>query len=873
MRLSNLCCVSPRWMAATVILLLCSAAARSQTDRNPSGIRWLVAGPFAAAGENALFHDQLGDEAFSNPRGGEIAVAGSNVRWQASLPSADGVFDLGAMWKGHDRSAAYAYSEILSADGKPAVITLGSGPEVQLRLNGELLFESRLSRKPESNRDMVVLPLRKGVNRLMIKTIGAGDWKLQYSLHRPEADLFINQAAAIIPDFRSGVRMSGAWGQIEVANASGGELKDVVVELQGNDYVLPSASGKVDVAAGEVTRIPFWIAGNSPVSGQTIGPLRIRVSAGSDSQNFDVTPSIRKPEEYFVTTYRSFVDGSVQPFSVLLPVSFDPGKVYPLILLLHGAHVTSWGQNIISYDAKDWALQVAVHDRGNNRYRDIGEVDLDEVLSEVKRLYRIDQDRIYLSGHSMGGYGTWFQATHRPDLWASVSPQAGYSDYSLYTSRNSRRQKAPEYQERLFESWSPLAFAENLLHVPAYIVHGAKDDNVSVEHSRLMARRLKELRYDFVYDENPEGGHWWGPRGKDFGVEVVDKPAIWAFLRKQERRVSGPRRVVFKTDTLRYRKAYWVEIDELDEANRLARVDAEIKSPGRIDMGLNNITQFTLRLDEDLIEADRPVVVNANGIKIFEGVLPPSKRLTLRRTSDGGYLQLFDDTDLRTTGVDAVERFDRTAVRLDGSGLPGEVVTLPNEPLKKTETIYGPAADAFTRPFIFIVGTRAKNGNDAKMILASRRAAQFQRREWMVRADGRVEIKLDSEVTPQDIATYNLVLFGNSTVNSLIARINGRVPVNFSGQGIGAGRKRFAGVGTGAVLTFPNPLNRDRFVVILGGLDPKSMETAGRLRLNELPDYVIFDKNALAGERVRFVAAGFLDKYWRLPASAVEESE
>ena len=854
-------------------MLLCSGVARSQTAADAPSVRWLVAGPFAASGENALFHDQLGGEAFAHPRVGAAAV--TNAKWQTAVPNANGEFDFGAMWKGRGRSAAYAYTEITSADGKPAVITLGSGPEVQLRLNGEILFESRLSRKPEPDRDVVVLPLRKGVNRLVIKTIGAGAWKLQCNLHASGGKIFVHQSATIIPDFRTGERMEGAWGQVEVANESGSEVKGVTVELSGNELVLPTVSAGVDIAAGGVKRIPFWIAGNAPAPERAVGPLRIRVTAGTEDQSFDVTPIVRKPKDYFVTTYRSFVDGSVQPFSVLLPASFDPDKTYPLILLLHGAQVTGWGQNIISYDPKDWAVQVAVHDRGNNRYRDIGEVDIDEVLAEVTRLYSIDPDRIYLSGHSMGGYGTWFQATHRPDLWASVSPQAGYTDFSLYTTSGGHDEGLPqqEFQKRLFESWSPLLFAENLLHVPAYIVHGAKDDNVVVEHSRRMAKRLKDIGYDFVYDENPEGGHWFGPRGKDYGVEVVDKPPIWAFLRKTERRVRAPRHVIFKTDTLHYRKAYWVEIDELDEANRFARIETKIKSPNKIEVTQSNITQFTLRLDEGSVDAGRPIVVSINGIKAFDGVLPPSRRLALRRGSDGGYMQLLDEADLRVADRDAAERFGRTAVRLAKTGAADGVVALPPEPLKKTEQIYGPVADAFNHPFLFVVGTRGRTAKDAAMVEASRRAAEFQKRDWMARADGRVEIKTDSQVTPQDIATDNLVLFGNPAVNSLIGRVNDFLPVKFVGGAIAAGRKIFTGEGTGAVVAFPNPLNRDRYVVVVGGLGLKSMETAGRLRLSELPDYAIFNDSSLAGERTRFAAAGFFDKYWRLPELAKDRSK
>ncbi len=488
------------------------------------------------------------------------------------------------------------------------------------------------------------------------------------------------------------------------------------------------------------------------------------------------------------------------------------------------------------------------------------------MLTEVKRRYQIDDDRIYLSGHSMGGYGAWFQASRRPDLWASISPQAGYADYFLYHPAMSSAPSSSQqhFQKRLLESWSPLLFAENLLHVPVYIVHGAKDDNVVVEHSRKMAARLKELDYKFIYDENPEGGHWWGPRGKHYGVEVVDKPPIWTYFQKHNRRVIAPQRVIFKTDTLRYRKAYWVAIDELDEANRFARIEAEVKPANTIAVRQNNITQFTLTLDEKLVDTNQPVTVTVDNRTIFNGELPTSKKLTLRRYSDGSYLQLLNERDLRIPDKNEGNSLGGIAVQLDGGGNPARLISVSPASLKKTEKIYGTISDAFNRPFLFVIGTNPKNSKDQTIVAASRRAAEALRHEWMARANGIVKVKADSEITKEDINEYNLILFGNPQINSLIARINDQLPIKFSAGGIRVGDKTFTNEDVGMALVYPNPLNQNRYVVIVGGVSAGSMQTAGRLRLNELPDYVIFDNRTLKGEKTQFVDGGFFDKHWGL---------
>lgn len=855
------------WLKKFGMILLLAACCASAFGSVPTDetmqLRWLVAGAFPSAGDsNALFKDYLAQGGESRVRAKAGEGAGKNptgiVRWQEASSVPDGAIDFSKIFPDSSRRAvAYAYAEIDAPTSRNLVATIGSRNNIQVRLNGEIVLESRLSRKPQPDKDTLVLPLRKGLNTILVKMEGGGnDWKLQWTTHQPAGKIFVNQLNTIIPDFRADEAVS-AWGQIEVANASADELKNVMVETVGDELIFPSRSQLISLKPAEVGRIPLWINAKRAANERDEKPIRLRVTGDGMEQFIEFKPRIRKADSYFVTTYRSAVDGSVQPFSVYLPPSFNPEKTYPMILLLHGAHVTDWAQNIISYDAKDWAIQIAVHDRGNNRYRDIGEVDIDEVLTEVKRRYRVDEDRIYLAGHSMGGYGTWFQATHRPDLWASVSPQAGYSDYLLYL-RNGSAEWQRDFQKRLLESWSPLNFAENLLHVPAYVVHGAKDDNVAVEHSRKMAARLKELDYKFTYEENAEGGHWWGPRGKNYGTEIVDNPKIWKFLRQTERRAEAPKKVIFKTDSLRYRKAYWVTIDELEKANQMSLVQAEIIAPNQISIKLENVKQFALHLDEKLVETNRPVSVKINGRTAFQGALPLSKRLTIRAEEPNKFIQIFDKTDTNQTNV---------AAELDSNGRAARFFERENTRLQKTPEIYGRISDAFNTPFLLVVGTKGKDAQSIALNKAANHAAQMLAREWMMRADGIAEIKRDADVSSDDINSRNLILFGNANTNAIIAEINDRLPLRFAGAGISAAAdgQKITGEGDlGMISMAPNPLQTNRYAVVVGGTTARSFETAARLNFNELPDFVLFDNRTLTGEKIDFAGGGFFNKFWKL---------
>ncbi len=141
----------------------CATAFGATNFENTLQLNWLVAGAFNASGENALFADYLGGEARARPKAG--ATAGDNnpqIHWQEVKPNEKGEFDFSKIWNTRKRSIGYAYTEITAVEEKSVVVTIGSGINAQMRLNGEVVYESRLSRKPEPNKDTVVFRLQKG---------------------------------------------------------------------------------------------------------------------------------------------------------------------------------------------------------------------------------------------------------------------------------------------------------------------------------------------------------------------------------------------------------------------------------------------------------------------------------------------------------------------------------------------------------------------------------------------------------------------------------------------------------------------------------------------------------------------------------------
>ena len=103
-----------------------------------------------------------------------------------------------------------------------------------------------------------------------------------------------------------------------------------------------------------------------------------------------------------------------------------------------------------------------------------------QVLRRVQQAYNVDGRRVYLMGHSMGGIGTWKLAAKYPDVWAALAPFAGMG--------------APRT-------------LEGIRHIPEFVVHGDADQTVSVEGSRVMVAKLKELGAEVLYVEVPGGDH------------------------------------------------------------------------------------------------------------------------------------------------------------------------------------------------------------------------------------------------------------------------------------------------------------------------------------------------------------------------------
>jgi predicted esterase len=227
------------------------------------------------------------------------------------------------------------------------------------------------------------------------------------------------------------------------------------------------------------------------------------------------------PSDKHSSTFISAIDGSLQYYATTPQLS-RAGAGSALFLSVHGAGVEAIGQ-AKAYQSKDWGTLVAATNRrprGFN-WEDWGRLDALEVLQIAKQRYQPDPQKIYLTGHSMGGHGTWFLGATYPSTWAGMAPCSGYPTLKGYGSADGLipdSSKSPMEQMLLKASNQSDVpkLVSNYKPLGIYILHGDSDRVVPVRYARQMKKLLGDFHADFSYYEYPGGEHWFGDQSVDW---------------------------------------------------------------------------------------------------------------------------------------------------------------------------------------------------------------------------------------------------------------------------------------------------------------------------------------------------------------------
>ncbi len=538
----------------------------------------------------------------------------------------------------------------------------------------------------------------------------------------------------------------------------------------------------------------------------------------------------------FMRGYYSDIDGSLQGYALFAPNNYDGKTPFPLVINLHGydPSFASWQENLFlpvfmpHATAKGRYILANPFGRGNTMYQNIGERDVLAVIDEVKRLYAIDENRIYLTGGSMGGAGTWWIGLNYPDLFAAIAPIMGPTEFAFWNQPIPDH--IPPVRKFIIDKMSALPLAENALHLPVFCNHGVLDDIVPIEQSRQMVKRLNELGYEITYVEHPEAAHGGFPPEMDY--QIYD----WF---ENLKRNPHPSKVVCKTANLKHASAYWVKIQRFIDLLQFATIEAEVISPNRIEVKTDNVAEFSLIFSAELINITVPLELIINGQLAYRGPIPDARTLNLRA-------QLAPSQKI-------------VSWALADSASMGR--------LKKDSALTGPMVDAYNSGFLLVYGTSGA----AQETQVNKQEAMAFSEQWRSWQHAWPRVKSDGEVTAEDIANFNLILFGNARSNALVKQVNPSLPIRFDENSIMAGNKRFSGDEVGLAMIYPNPLNQSKYVVVLGGNSWRGTQHIVK-RIGTEFDYIIFDDRTL-GINVpqgnltvdgTALLCGFFDQDWQL---------
>lgn len=557
-------------------------------------------------------------------------------------------------------------------------------------------------------------------------------------------------------------------------------------------------------------------------------------------QGMGETPWVNITGASVIRAYRSRIDHSVQPYAVTLPSDYgkDTSRRWRLDIVLHGRNATLTEATFIKTHSGDKPtkdrpfVQIDIYGRGNNAYRWAGESDVYEAMNNflaVERLLGreqlIDPAKVVLRGFSMGGAGTWHLGLHRPDRWAVLGPGAGFTVTKGYTPLPDQ---LPPYIDSCLKIYDAVEYAENAFDVPVVAYSGDKDKQMQAAVN--IENKLKGTNISITHLVAPGLEHQFPP---EWQAKAEKEYAKYA----DKGRPESPKKVRFVTYTLKYNNCDWVEILGLDRHYDKTLVDAERTEAGyKIDT--TNVRQLHLTLPAGDPRTKLAVEIDRQSIEATPSL-----------TSLGeGHLYL--------------EKREGTWKAV----LPQKILVDQLRRLQKAPGMQGPIDDAFTNSFLCVRGT----GTPWNKEVHDHAEANLKRfaREWDRFFRGEIAIKDDVNVTPEDIATKNLILFGDPGSNRLIAQVLDGLPIRWTQKTVSIGDLNGDASKHVPALIYPSPLNVEHYVVINSGHTFHEKEFLGTnaLLYPRLGDYALLkltptDKDALA---VEVTGAGLFDEFWRV---------
>lgn len=475
------------------------------------------------------------------PKEGETLAPPPGVRnppkaWAHAAANAEGAFDL--------PRGSYLLVTVDSADER--VMVLSAGGHAMLYENGA----PRMGDPYATGQVQLPVLLRKGENRFLFASAGRGP--MRASLAAPKAALSMLESDLTLPtpvrgepdEYLINARVMNASTSRQVCSI---RYTDSVPGMGtvGSRFAVEPLS--VRTVALPLNLAPQDDAQEIPVD-LTLERYTDEGRADADRKTFTLrTTGAADPRR---VTFLSAIDSSVQYYALVPPANAP--KAPGVVLSLHGASVEASNQ-AASYAPKPDLVIVCPTNRRpfGFDWEDWGRADAMESLAHASRAWRADPLRTYLTGHSMGGHGTWQLASHYPNHFAAIAPSAGWLSFETYGGSKSQVPAQPQHPlasvlDRAAASSDTIALLPRLKGKGIYILHGDADDNVPVAQARTAREHLTSLKIEHAWHEQPGAGHWWDDDKP--GAACVDWPAIFQLFAGS--RLDAPAPKSLATDLL-----------------------------------------------------------------------------------------------------------------------------------------------------------------------------------------------------------------------------------------------------------------------------------------------------------------------------------
>ncbi len=530
--------------------------------------------------------------------------------------------------------------------------------------------------------------------------------------------------------------------------------------------------------------------------------------------------------------YLAEQDDSAQPYYLHVPSAVKEGKPLPAIVYLHGyapwLDKTNWHEVSAGLTAqaeeRGWLIVVPFA-RSNTDFQSIGEWDVMHVLRLAGERVKIDPDRVFLVGYSMGGAGVYTLAAHYPDVWAGGIVLCGRPRNYLWKDFDPA--KVEPFKRHLLDMESGAPHAHNFTHIPFLVFQGTADVLIDPTQAYRFVEDLNHLGLKAELVKLDGQSHW-------IADEVFSTPKAFEWM-STKRRVAAPPSVRFKTYSLLYNRAWWLTIDAFERWGEPAEANAALRPGNRLELTTQNIARLTLRISDFRFQ----IPDSKSAIGNLKSEIAVDPKAPLAAMVNGKQMKLEADTEGRFVV---------------------ELAAVPATPLRKKPDLCGPIKDAFNRRFLYVYGTAG--GKEAAE--RNRTLARQVQKEWHAFAKGIRNIVPDTAISEAEMARSNLVLFGTPKTNALLAKMAAKLPIRFTDEGYEIlGKTYKASETTGLIFIYPNPLAPERYIVVYDG-QHYGEKLGENHKYDLLPDFIVYSSEPDYDDTNCFYVAGFFDCSWQL---------